>query len=123
MNDTTRRDYVLSEAIAAGKFGESRRAHWQGQYDRDPAGTEQVLAALVSVHPEPPYPRSLFPELDRRQQRPGRAHATATATAPPPPPTPAATGDISDEVVAGWSRSLFPETASASSGRVTRAHD
>ena len=60
-NHELRRDHVIGQAVAAGKFAESRSAHWQQEYDRDPARTEQVLAALASVHPQPPYPRELFP--------------------------------------------------------------
>jgi hypothetical protein len=128
MRDTTRRDRVLGEAIAAGKFGEHRRTFWTEQYDANPSQTEAVLAAMVSVQPEPPYPQELFPELARRQQRPGRSRAAATPAPPAPAPghvrqsaplPPAASGGVSDEQIAAWSRSLFPETASASGARVS----
>jgi hypothetical protein len=76
-----------------------------------------VLAALVSAFPEPPYPRELFPELAR--QRPYNRGRRAVAASALPQPVPAATGAITDEQVAAWTRSLFPETAAAGRGRVT----
>lgn len=121
-----RREYVLDQAIAAGKFGEARRAHYAALYNRDPAGTEQVLAVLASATDgEPPYPRTLFPELAR--PRSGRS-PTRAAALPPPPPPPAArptTDDGLDALVAGWSKQLFPEAAAAGArpGRIMRAND
>src|SRR5947207_6772150 len=101
MLDTKRRDAAITAAIASGKFSESRRAHWQAQYDRDPAGTEQTLAALASglvAAPVPaaqpfhsPFTPDLFPDLAPGQRR--QAPTTAFAAAPAPvvrrdPPTP-----------------------------------
>lgn len=119
--DETRREYVIDVAVAAGKFPEERRTHYRQMYNRDPVGTERVLAALGSVTvPAPLYPRELFPELSRpsthvRASSQADAGATA-ASAPPARPAPApATGplhsEITDEQVAQWSRRLFPETA------------
>jgi hypothetical protein len=123
-NHELRREYVLDQAIASGKFGPARRAHWHRQYDLDPSGTEQVLASLASATVgEPPYPRELFPELSR--QRSPRARKTAVAaTAAPPAPTPPPQ-DALEAAVAAWTRELFPETAAAGAGprRVTRCND
>jgi hypothetical protein len=50
MNDREyRRERVLDQAIASGKFPEARRQHYRNSWDRDPAGTEQVIAGLVGV--------------------------------------------------------------------------
>ena len=116
-NHELRRDYVLDRAIASGKFGPQRRAFWSTQYDRDPARTEQTLAALVSATgDDPPYPEELFPELARPRSRRARP-----AAPPPPPPSP----EVLDAEVTAWTKQLFPETvaAGASSRRVTRCND
>jgi len=117
MFEHARRDAVISAAIAAGKFSEDRRSFWETHYDRDPAGTEATLAMLAPVLPVEPYPRELFPEL-RRQPQPVAASALhGAATAYP-------TAQVTPEVVAVWSRDLFPETQQSSQqGRVTRAND
>ncbi len=119
-----RREYVLDRAIAAGKFGPARRAHWRGQYDRDPHGTEQVLAMLASATVGgPPYPHGLFPELSRRRCPHARKTAAGTAVAAAPAPTPPPR-DSFDAAVAAWTRELFPETAvGAARARVTRCND
>jgi hypothetical protein len=133
MSDVIRREYLLDHAILAGKFPVQRRQHWQQQYDRDPVGTEQVLAALAPIVTGggvSPYPREMFPELDRQPRR-QRAEARAPAATPahvsaaaPPAPTVAAGDDLTPEVVAAWSRELFPEAAYAEiQRRVTHAND
>lgn len=43
------RTEVINAAIAAGKFPESRRAHYERLYDRDPAGTERHIAKLAAA--------------------------------------------------------------------------
>lgn len=138
-----RRDYLISEAIRAGKFTAARAQHYRQMYDRDPAGTEQLLAALAPAgtalaaagalagHPGPqaepaPYPRELFPELARHDRHAPVAPALAAVAAPQPAPParPAADpGVIPPEQVARWSAELFPETQAARGGRVTRAND
>jgi hypothetical protein len=133
MADAIRREYLLDHAILAGKFPVQRRQHWQQRYDRDPVGTEQVLAALAPIvtgAQVSPYPREMFPELDRqpRRQRAGASAPSASAAhvsaAAPLPPTVAAGDDLTPEVVAAWSRELFPEAAYAEiPRRVTRAND
>lgn len=140
-NHELRREYVLDQAVAAGKFSRSRAAYWRGEYDRDPAGTEQTIASLASaLTPDPPYPREiLFPTRLSRRRASSPAPATATAPAAAPAPPAAArevpSGDEagtgpgipgsgpSPEDVAAWSARLFPETVHAGAGRVTRAHD
>lgn len=119
-----RREYVLDTAVAAGKFAESRRAHYRQMYDRDPAGTEQLLAALASVGSEkPPYPRELFPELARLPSFPPEEDADAGVVAmsrrqppssghAPAPAAHASSGmELTPENVSRWSAELFPETA------------
>jgi hypothetical protein len=143
MRDATRRDYVLDQAVAAGKFSAARRAHWQAQYDRDPFGTEQTLAVLASglasggASAVPgfnsPHTASLFPDLARaRQPRRGRAAARVAATSPvratqrqTATPSAEEATELTPEVVAAWSRQLFPDTASFGirPGRVTRANN
>lgn len=140
MLDPQRRDYVLDHAIGAGKLPQSRREHYRQMYDRDPAGTETVLAMLAPGLPgvtrpaaagfNSPHTPELFPDLVRGQR--GR-HGPGTALASAPVPLPAqrapapAEGDtlLTPELVAGWSRQLFPESASLGfrPGRVTRAGD
>src|SRR5262245_39487547 len=83
MLDTQRRDALISAAIAAGKFAPDRREHYRQMYDRDPGGTELVLAALTpGVPPVPvasfnsPHTAELFPDLAR-----GHRHTPRPATA------------------------------------------
>jgi hypothetical protein len=124
----SRRDQLLDHAIASGKFGEARRAHWAAQYDRNPAGTEQALAVMVGVGGKPPYPPELFPELQRPRQRSERGAVLAVvnpSTEPPPPQSFASDAHVTPEQVKAWSQQLFPEAVpeGASFGRITRAHD
>jgi hypothetical protein len=50
MNDRQyRRERIIEEAVAAGKFGEGRRQHYRNIYDADPAGAERLIALLASV--------------------------------------------------------------------------
>lgn len=144
-NHALRRDYVIGEAVRAGKFSESRAAYWSAEYDRDPAGTEATIASLASLTEGPqPYPREiLFPTRTRLSRQRAGSSALATATAPAAAPAPPAaakevpSGDgtgtgpgipgsgPSPEEVAEWSARLFPEAVAAGAGprRVTRARD
>ncbi len=40
---------LLDEAIAAGKFPASRRAHYAAMLDRDPARTRALIAVMAAV--------------------------------------------------------------------------
>ena len=44
---TARRDRDIEQAVMAGKFPAARVPHWQRLYDRDPEGTQVVLASLT----------------------------------------------------------------------------
>jgi hypothetical protein len=129
MVDPVRREYLLDQAILAGKFPEQRRAHWSEQYDRDPVGTEQVFASLASLPKVAadarPYPQGLFPELQRQphQPRPAAPPALPAAHAEPVEAASASADTPEAEVVSGWTATMFPETAARGSSRVTRAHD
>jgi|SRR5579871_2748689 len=119
--DTRRRDTVLDYAIAAGKFSEQRRPFWATAYDRDPAGTEAVINLFaVPPHMTEPYPRELFPELARRVPSADRETALAGQ---PVVASIGSTSTLTAELVAGWSRQLFPETHAACEGRITKAGD
>jgi hypothetical protein len=116
-NHELRREHVISECIRAGKFNKARAPFWEKEYDRDPAGTERTLTALVSVtEGAPPYPPELFPHLSQRR-RPQVHSASVAATAPPPAPA-----EAGDEQVEAWTRQLFPETR-ATRGRIVRCND
>jgi hypothetical protein len=132
MADQIRRDYLIGQAVQAGKFTAARAPFYQEMYDRDPAGTEQILAmlgpALAGVRgldpaEQQPYPRSLFPELDRRARRqaapPAIAGNAPEAAEHARPVTPAAEVDLSPDQVGAWSHQLGFDTA-AKAGRVTR---
>lgn len=142
MVDTQRREQLLAEAVRAGKFTAQRAEHYRQLYDSDPAGTEQVLAALAPVGNAitaaavlagapaavlaevPPYPRELFPELVRRERRAAPPAAAEPAAAEHVRPgAPPAEASIRDEQVARWSAELFPETQAQQHGRITRAND
>jgi hypothetical protein len=142
-----RRDHLIEQAVAAGKFPPSRREHWAREYDRDPAATEVTLAALapalVGVRSptalaagDSPYPRELFPELARADRRAGQAAPVQAASddqrsregLAPHSMLPAAEDgetELSPELVGQWSRQMFPETvaAGAAPSRVHRAND
>ena len=127
-----RREYVISEAVRAGKFSESRADHYRQMFDADPPGTERVLAALASALPgEHPYPPELFPELARSRKL-AQTRASSSSSSPPLPYAPSpptvslaeegAGGGVTPEQVAAWSRQLFPETRGVS-GRIVRCND
>jgi hypothetical protein len=112
MHNPQRREALLDNAIAVGKFPAHRRAFWAAKYDQDPAGTEAIINALHAVG------ASLL----------GNAAAASTElptqaqhVAPVAPAPPAASADLSPDRVAGWSRELFPEAVAAGSkpGRIT----
>jgi hypothetical protein len=115
------RDRLLDEAIASGKFAEDRRPHYAAMYDRDPAGTEGWIAALVSVPTtglaaaSAPYPRELFPELMRAQGLEPVRGGLAPRTEMPHvrPAAPAAVVETTPELVTQWTDQLFPEAAAA----------
>jgi hypothetical protein len=127
-----RREYVISEAVRAGKFSESRADHYRQMFDADPPGTERVLAALASALPgEHPYPPELFPELARSRNRRSDVQAASHLPRAPLPQAPSpqpstgavgAEGGVTSEQVAAWSRQLFPETRGVS-GRIVRCND
>lgn len=97
-----RRDQLIGAAIQAGKFPESRRAHWQAVYDADPTGTEQTLALLApGLIPTNPQP------LGGRQGN----MAGLTLAGSGLPASGGGYPDLTPEVVASWSRQLFPDTA------------
>jgi hypothetical protein len=125
-----RREHVLNEAVRAGKFTAARAAHYRALYDRDPAGTEQVLAMLAPALEGVP---AAVPPAEHGGRVYGRggsapaavvAQAGVAATAPRavPAAAPEAEG-LTPETVAGWSRALFPEVGRETATRVTRAHD
>lgn len=97
-----RREQVLAQAVAAGKFPESRREAYRQAYDNDPAGTERLIASLASgltpaqasalfgrpdPEPELSIAATLFPELRRPQsfRHGGSPGATMAATVPAEP--------------------------------------
>lgn len=87
MQPHDRRDYVINEAVRAGKFTRARGKFWRRQYDRDPVGTEAALALMASPLDGPqPYPKELFPELSRMGRRgllpPTRRSPAAAAVTP-----------------------------------------
>lgn len=43
------RERVLNEAVEAGKIGRSRLDDYRERYERDPVGTQQLLASLAPV--------------------------------------------------------------------------
>jgi hypothetical protein len=83
----TQRIALIEEAIQAGKFPESRRAHYEHRYRRDPIGTSRIVASLAAVgrerlaaEPEPISHRGLT--WDRTRVGPGPLAAPAPAAAP-----------------------------------------
>lgn len=108
MHDATRREYILDRAQNDGRIARASRAHWQQQYDRDPAGTEAVLASLQ------PMTGVLGDTATAAGERPSAPHVN-------PVLVPQERTEITPEVVSGWTQSLFPETrAGFKRGRVTR---
>jgi hypothetical protein len=84
--DPYRREYVLAQAVSAGKFAPERSTHYRTLYDRDPAGTEVLLARLasgVAAGGGAPYPRELFPELSSWSDAEVAAGVFATPVACP----------------------------------------
>lgn len=118
-----RREYLMDQAIRAGKFPPERRTHWAALYDRDPAGIEETLAMLTAATGLPALPPK------HGHVRITRGSTSATSFHLPTLTDPEATSpkermELTPEIVAGWSRQLFPETAApAGRTRVRRAHD
>jgi hypothetical protein len=128
----------LRNAVAAGKFPESRKPVYRAMFDRDPDGTLRLIESLEPValfaatsRPDETFSaaRQAFPELRRRGREtmhagpPGRARHLATpgvgvvdSQAAPPPAQPTELG-LPD----GWIGDLFPETRQRPTGRIARA--
>jgi len=136
--DTTRREYLLDQALKEGRIAVSTRAAWSARWDADPATTEATLARLAPVpvgagvlgHADP-VEQTLAAGRAMLQRSVPRLAIAATA---PAPAAPAADPQIartlmddpaiglSPEQVEEWTRNLFPETragAGARKGRVT----
>lgn len=58
---------MLSAAIAAGRFPASRRSHYARMFDRDPTGTEALIAQLAAV----PVPTSGAAGSEKRPEGTG----------------------------------------------------
>jgi hypothetical protein len=123
MTDTIRRDALIAQAVTAGKFSQERAAHYAAQYDRDPAGTERLLASLASVpgnvlgHGGDEVDRTLAAGRALLVNRGVVASAPAAATREPVQaqhlrPVEQVEGNIelTPENVEKWTRDLFPET-------------
>jgi hypothetical protein len=73
----TGRDALLTWAANTGRISAARRAHYAAMYDRDPAGTRAVIAALHPVKLPAPAPlthsqvrgRSIFAASDAADER------------------------------------------------------
>jgi hypothetical protein len=106
------RERLLDAAIAAGKFGEGRRAHYAALYDADPVGTAHwigVLAAVPAVATVPTNAhRALLPEFYGTPVLGGLAPTVAHVR-----PAAPAEVETTPEAVEGWTDALFPETAEA----------
>lgn len=152
MNDHEyRRERVLDEAVAAGKFSADRVEHYRGRWNRDSEGTERLIASLapgltpiqtVALLPEAredpmALAATLFPELRRPQplrhggSPPVLPEPQAVRRAEPiqaeharPPDAPAA-GVPDAKTVERWSQAMFPEAKprDAKPPLVTYAHD
>ena len=132
MTDTVRRDYLLEQAVRAGKFPATRIPHYVAQYDRDPAGTEQLLASLTPVptsgvlgHSGDEVDQTLAAGRALLGNRSRVASVPAAAAGEPvqaqhlrPVEQPASAVELTPENVERWTRALFPETrAGAGAGR------
>jgi hypothetical protein len=109
MHDEQRREAVLAEAVRAGKFTAERLPHYRTMYDRDPAGTEAAINAMTAVGAAVLGGASVATSTEPPAQA---QHVNPVA------PPPAASADLSPELVAGWSRKLFPEAVAAKPGRI-----
>jgi hypothetical protein len=62
------KDRLFDEAVKAGKFSESRRAHYAAMYDKDPEATTRLISSFAAgaVPPSKAGRRGtgLLPELD-----------------------------------------------------------
>jgi hypothetical protein len=97
MNDREyRRERIIDEAIAAGKFGAGRRQHYRQLWDADPRGAERLVASLE------PVPEVLAGEVNV---------PLGTGAPYPAPPFSRAEADIKPEQIEEWSNALFPEAA------------
>jgi len=132
MTDTVRRDYLIEQAVTAGKFPPERAAHYREQYDRDAAGTERLLASLAAIpmgvlgHRDP-VEQTLAAGRALLGNRGGIASPPAAATREPvqaqhirPVEQPTAAVELTPENIERWTHDLFPETrATAAQGRIT----
>jgi hypothetical protein len=120
-----KRQLILSQAIAEGKFPAERSGHWAAQFDKDPKGTERTIAMLAS--PAPPGGIPLAPAFRETYSDFGTRGGAqpALASSPPEGNRGGRYEDLTPEVVATWSRGLFPEIgrAAARSPRITRSYD
>ena len=124
MTDTVRRDYLLEQAVRAGKFPATRIPHYAARYDRDPAGTEQLLASLTPVptsgvlgHSGDEVDRTLEAGRALLGNRGSVASVPAAAVREPvqaqhlrPVERTASSVELTPENVERWTRALFPET-------------
>jgi hypothetical protein len=72
------RDRVISAAIKAGKFPESRRSHYERLYAADPAGTEAFIATLTEGAVVP----DSYPEVGDITSSVARSSSAAVPPAP-----------------------------------------
>ena len=122
MPDTTRRDYVLDRCMGEGRIIQASRADWESRYDRDPLGTERVLAMLAPLPADPADPVQATAQaalaLVRGKQRGPTSFTPTVALEPVQRPVRATVAASADPVgmvgqVKAWTRKLFPETAVA----------
>ena len=120
MLDTTRRDYVLDRYMAEGRIIQASRADWQARYDRNPAGTERVLAMLAPLPADPVDPVQATAQaalaLVHGKQRGPTSFTPTVALGPVQRSVRATVAASADPAgllgqVKAWTRELFPETA------------
>jgi hypothetical protein len=134
MTDTIRRDALIAQAVAAGKLSQARAAHYAAQYDKDPVGTERLLASLAPVpvlagnvlgHGGDEVDRTLAAGRALIGNRGVVASAPTAATREPVHaqhlrPVEQVEGNIelTPANVEQWTRELFPETRATAEGQV-----
>lgn len=101
MLDASRTEQVLDQAVAAGKIPPDRKPYYRQLHERDPAGTERLLASLAP---------GLLPSAPAGPVQAQHPHPVTVG--------PAAEAEINPEDVARWTGALFPETRQRGSGRV-----
>lgn len=118
MPDTTRRDYVLDRCMGEGRIIQASRADWQARYDRNPAGTERVLAMLAPLPADPVDPIQATAQAALALARGTQRGPTSFSPTVAREPVRIAAAAVVDPVgmvgrVKRWTRELFPETAIA----------